>query len=263
MSRRPTADGTTCRRRARSPLPTTIRSRTPSRTTRIRRVIDDFRDAARRALEAGFQVIELHAAHGYLLHEFLSPLANQRTDDYGGAFDNRARLTQRGGRGACATVWPAELPLFVRISATDWVRRRLGRRRVRCSSSRELRRDRRRPDRLLVRRARAPASRFPLGPGLPGPLRPARAPRGRHRHRRRGTHHHAGAGAAGRRRRRRRPGPHGARVPAPATMAAARRTATRTGNRVAEAVRTGEAALGDGGRARLALAAHGRPTGPA
>ena len=87
---------------------------------RIRRVIDDFRDAARRAHEAGFQVIELHAAHGYLLHEFLSPLANQRTDEYGGSFANRARLTHEVV-AAIREVWPADLPLFVRLSSTDWV----------------------------------------------------------------------------------------------------------------------------------------------
>ena len=86
----------------------------------IRRVIDAFRDAARRALQAGFQVVELHAAHGYLLHEFLSPLANQRDDEYGGSFENRARLTHEVV-AAVREVWPAELPLFVRLSSTDWV----------------------------------------------------------------------------------------------------------------------------------------------
>ena len=82
-------------------------------------VVEAFRAAARRALAAGFDVVEIHAAHGYLLHEFLSPLANRRTDQYGGKFENRARLmleTAAAVRGA----WPAELPLFVRISATDW-----------------------------------------------------------------------------------------------------------------------------------------------
>jgi 2,4-dienoyl-CoA reductase-like NADH-dependent reductase (Old Yellow Enzyme family) len=75
--------------------------------------------AAQRALAAGFQVLELHAAHGYLLHEFLSPLANQRDDEYGGGFDNRVRLPLEVTR-AVREVWPADLPLFVRISATDW-----------------------------------------------------------------------------------------------------------------------------------------------
>ena len=79
-----------------------------------------FGDAARRALTAGFRVLEIHAAHGYLLHEFLSPLSNRRTDDYGGSFDNRARLVKEVVT-AVRREWPAELPLFIRISATDWV----------------------------------------------------------------------------------------------------------------------------------------------
>jgi 2,4-dienoyl-CoA reductase-like NADH-dependent reductase (Old Yellow Enzyme family) len=79
-----------------------------------------FRSATRRALAAGFQLVELHMAHGYLLHEFLSPLVNQRTDIYGGSLENRLRFPLRVAR-AVREEWPAELPLFVRISATDWV----------------------------------------------------------------------------------------------------------------------------------------------
>jgi 2,4-dienoyl-CoA reductase-like NADH-dependent reductase (Old Yellow Enzyme family) len=79
-----------------------------------------FRAAARRALAAGFQMIELHMAHGYLLHEFLSPLVNQRDDNYGGSLENRLRFPLQVAR-AVRDEWPAELPLFVRISATDWV----------------------------------------------------------------------------------------------------------------------------------------------
>jgi 2,4-dienoyl-CoA reductase-like NADH-dependent reductase (Old Yellow Enzyme family) len=79
-----------------------------------------FRAAARRALAAGFQVVELHMAHGYLLHEFLSPLVNQRGDDYGGSLENRIRFPLRVAR-VVRREWPAELPFFVRISATDWV----------------------------------------------------------------------------------------------------------------------------------------------
>jgi 2,4-dienoyl-CoA reductase-like NADH-dependent reductase (Old Yellow Enzyme family) len=86
----------------------------------IRGVIDAFRDASVRALRAGFQVIEIHAAHGYLIHQFLSPLSNQRTDSYGGSFENRTRLA-REVTAAVREVWPEKLPLFVRISATDWV----------------------------------------------------------------------------------------------------------------------------------------------
>lgn len=85
----------------------------------IATLLSDFRMAAQRALKAGFQVAEIHAAHGYLLHEFLSPLSNQRTDAYGGSFNNRIRLLQEVV-DTVRTVWPAELPLFVRISATDW-----------------------------------------------------------------------------------------------------------------------------------------------
>jgi 2,4-dienoyl-CoA reductase-like NADH-dependent reductase (Old Yellow Enzyme family) len=85
----------------------------------IGKVIDDFTTAAERALKAGYKVVEVHAAHGYLLHEFLSPLTNHRTDEYGGNFENRIRLTVEVTE-AVRKVWPQELPLFVRISATDW-----------------------------------------------------------------------------------------------------------------------------------------------
>lgn len=79
-----------------------------------------FRFAAHRALAAGFQVVELHMAHGYLLHEFLSPLVNHRDDNYGGSLENRLRFPLRVARGV-REEWPAELPLLVRISSTDWV----------------------------------------------------------------------------------------------------------------------------------------------
>lgn len=85
----------------------------------IAQVIASFRAAAIRALAAGFQVVELHAAHGYLLHEFLSPLANARTDQYGGSFENRTRLLLEV-TDAVRMVWPDALPIMVRISATDW-----------------------------------------------------------------------------------------------------------------------------------------------
>lgn len=86
----------------------------------IERVIEHFRTAAQRALLAGFRVLEIHAAHGYLIHEFLSPLTNLRTDAYGGSFENRIRLIIEVTE-AVQSVWPADLPLFVRLSATDWV----------------------------------------------------------------------------------------------------------------------------------------------
>jgi 2,4-dienoyl-CoA reductase-like NADH-dependent reductase (Old Yellow Enzyme family) len=85
----------------------------------IQGIVDAFAAAARRALEAGFQVLEIHAAHGYLAHEFFSPLSNFREDEYGGSFENRTRI----GReivNAVRREWPDNLPLFIRISATDW-----------------------------------------------------------------------------------------------------------------------------------------------
>jgi 2,4-dienoyl-CoA reductase-like NADH-dependent reductase (Old Yellow Enzyme family) len=85
-------------------------------------VLRAFRDAAARAGEAGFQALEIHAAHGYLLHEFLSPISNRRQDEYGGDFRNRVRLLFEVVREVRA-VWPERLPLLVRISATDWLPR--------------------------------------------------------------------------------------------------------------------------------------------
>lgn len=86
----------------------------------IRRIIGDFVAATHRARQAGFQAVEIHAAHGYLLHQFLSPLSNKRSDAWGGNFENRSRLAQEVV-AAVRTVWPDELPLLVRLSATDWV----------------------------------------------------------------------------------------------------------------------------------------------
>src|SRR5256714_4087159 len=86
----------------------------------IQEVVAAFAAAARRACQAGFRVLEIHAAHGYLIHEFLSPLSNKRADNYGGSFENRTRLC-REIVAAVRSTWPKELPLFVRISATDWI----------------------------------------------------------------------------------------------------------------------------------------------
>lgn len=85
----------------------------------IKQLVKDFTSAAERAVQAGFKVIELHAAHGYLIHEFLSPLSNKRADEYGGAFENRIRFLLEIIENV-HTVWPSDNPLFVRISATDW-----------------------------------------------------------------------------------------------------------------------------------------------
>jgi 2,4-dienoyl-CoA reductase-like NADH-dependent reductase (Old Yellow Enzyme family) len=89
------------------------------RADEITDTVAAFRTAATRALDAGFDVVELHAAHGYLIHEFLSPLVNTRTDGYGGSYDNRVRLCLEIV-DAVRMVWPERLPLLVRISATDW-----------------------------------------------------------------------------------------------------------------------------------------------
>lgn len=85
----------------------------------LKKVIEDFKNAAIRSAKAGFKVLEIHAAHGYLIHQFLSPLSNHRKDEYGGSFENRIRLLLEV-IDAVMEVWPANLPLFVRLSATDW-----------------------------------------------------------------------------------------------------------------------------------------------
>lgn len=85
----------------------------------LQKVVLDFKSAAQRAVKAGFNLIELHAAHGYLIHQFLSPLSNKRTDQYGGSFENRIRLLLEI-IASVQNVWPGTLPLWVRISATDW-----------------------------------------------------------------------------------------------------------------------------------------------
>ncbi len=96
-----------------SPVPRALHA------SELKNIVDDFACAAWRALAAGFRVVELHAAHGYLLHQFLSPLSNRRTDDYGGGFDNRIRLLLEV-IDAVRKVWPERLPLWLRLSATDW-----------------------------------------------------------------------------------------------------------------------------------------------
>jgi 2,4-dienoyl-CoA reductase-like NADH-dependent reductase (Old Yellow Enzyme family) len=85
----------------------------------IKKVIADFRDAAARALTCGFKVVEIHAAHGYLINEFYSPVSNLRTDEYGGSFENRIRLLLEIIE-AVKSVWPKEYPLFVRITSSEW-----------------------------------------------------------------------------------------------------------------------------------------------
>ena len=104
-----------------SPIPFRAVDRIPEQLSKegIKKVISSFKAAAGRARAAGFKIVEIHSAHGYLLQEFLSPLSNQRSDEYGGAFENRVRLLLEVIE-AVKSVWPAENPLFVRISSTDW-----------------------------------------------------------------------------------------------------------------------------------------------
>ncbi|MFE1784598.1 NADH:flavin oxidoreductase/NADH oxidase [Streptomyces sp. NPDC059506] len=104
------------------PLPYSDRHPVPHGLTAegIRKVVRDFADAARRALAAGFEVVEVHGAHGYLLGQFLSPHSNHRTDEYGGSFENRTRLALEVV-DAVRAVWPEELPVLFRVSATDWL----------------------------------------------------------------------------------------------------------------------------------------------
>jgi 2,4-dienoyl-CoA reductase-like NADH-dependent reductase (Old Yellow Enzyme family) len=88
-------------------------------TAEIKQLVVDFAEATKRAASAGFKIVEIHAAHGYLINEFLSPLSNHRTDEYGGSFDNRVRVLLDIVQ-AVQKVWKNELPLFVRLSVTEW-----------------------------------------------------------------------------------------------------------------------------------------------
>jgi len=104
-----------------SPIPFADNERSPQELDKagINLVIENFKNTALRAKEAGFKVLEIHGAHGYLIHQFLSPLSNKRTDEYGGSFENRIRLLVEITE-AILEVWPSDYPLFVRLSATDW-----------------------------------------------------------------------------------------------------------------------------------------------
>ena len=105
-----------------SPIPFRDENPIPAElsSVEISSLVYAFAASAHRALTAGFEVLEIHGAHGYLLHEFLSPLANQRTDEYGGSYENRIRMLLEVVQ-AVRNEWPDSLPLFLRISATDWV----------------------------------------------------------------------------------------------------------------------------------------------
>jgi len=105
-----------------SPIPFSDKEEAPLELDKagIEKIKADFKAAAHRALQAGFDVIEIHGAHGYLIHEFYSPLSNKRTDEYGGSFENRIRLLLEVVDSVKES-WPASKPLFVRISSTDWI----------------------------------------------------------------------------------------------------------------------------------------------
>jgi len=152
-----------------SPLPFDVGHPVPREMTAsdIDGVVEQFSAAARVSLDAGFEVVEIHNAHGYLLHEFLSPLSNHRTDAYGGSLENRMRLPLRVAR-AVREIWPARWPVFVRISATDWADggwdlaqsvlfcqelRRIGIDLIDCSSG-----------------ALVPYAKIPVGPGFQVPF---------------------------------------------------------------------------------------------
>jgi 2,4-dienoyl-CoA reductase-like NADH-dependent reductase (Old Yellow Enzyme family) len=104
-----------------SPLPFRAGDPTPHELSveEIRQIVEGFGAAARRAHEAGFEVVEIHAAHGYLLHQFYSPLSNRRVDEYGGSLENRTRIVREVVE-AVRRNWPDQLPVFLRISTTDW-----------------------------------------------------------------------------------------------------------------------------------------------
>ncbi len=195
--------------------------------------IEAFVAAAKRASAAGFRVIEIHAAHGYLIHEFLSPLSNHRTDDYGGSFDNRTRLLRQIAE-AVRHVWPGDLPLFTRISATDWTDDWLGYRAVdrACAPVEGLRR---RFHRLFVRR-KCRDGKDSDWTRLPDLVRGADSPRGEYPDRL-GRHDHLrDAGGAHRRHRTGRCGADRAGVTARPVLPTAGCTRARAGHHVARAV---------------------------
>ena len=157
----------------------------------IASIVDDFAAAAGRAIDAGFQLLEVHAAHGYLLHEFLSPLSNERTDEYGGSLENRARLLLAIVRAVRERVG-TDIPVLVRFSATDWAENGWTREETAAVAAWAQRRGRR-PHGCVHRRPRE-RSVHPRPPRLPGLIRRVRAREGRSSRERRGPHHVSPAG---------------------------------------------------------------------
>lgn len=177
----------------------------------IEALVQAFVRAAERSLAAGFKVAEVHAAHGYLLHQFLSPLSNQRRDQYGGCFENRIRLLLQVA-AAVRKAWPEALPLFVRLSATDWVEDGWNPDET-VELARRLKEPGRGPDRRVLRRHRGERGN-PGGTGLPDRVRRAGEEGSRHRQRHGGHDHRAGAGRAHPAHRPGRPDPAGPRAAA-------------------------------------------------
>ena len=205
-------------------------------TDDIRAVVGAFRDAARRADAAGFEVVEIHAAHGYLLHQFLSPLTNRRTDEYGGSLENRMRLPLEVAR-AVREAFPEDLPVLVRISATDWVEggwdleqsvvfarelREAGVDLVDCSSG-----------------GTVPDAKIPVGARLPGAVRRGDPRAGGRPDRRGRADHRARAGRGDRGRRAGRPRAARARAAPRPLLAAPRGARARRRRALAEPVPPG------------------------
>ncbi len=201
----------------------------------IAAIVRAFADGARRTLAAGGTVIEIHGAHGYLVHEFLSPLVNRRTDRWGGSFENRTRLPLEIVR-AVRGVWPERLPLFVRLSATDWAADGWDVEQT-VALARLLREEG--VDLIDVSSGGAvpvPPGTIPAGAALPDAVRRARPARGRHLHRR-GRHDHRARRRRGDRRGRPgRPGLSRARAAARPVLAAVRGPRARGRYRLAGAV---------------------------
>ena len=182
-----------------------------------------FTKAAERALSAGFKVIEIHGAHGYLISEFLSPVANQRADAYGGSFEKTRIRLLREVVGAVRKVWPERLPLFTRLSVTDWLESGGWDMDQSVALAKILKADGEVDLIDCSSGGNAPQAKIPIGAGLPDRLCRAHPQRGRHPHRRRRHDHLGRAGGNDPPNRPGRPGPSSPAVPARPLFRAPRR----------------------------------------